>query len=402
MIITILLFIGSPSSTMTSQQTQHRESRCSLRNLVLYFLKLGSIGFGGPIALVGYMEKDLVEERAWLTREEYLRGLALSQLAPGPLAAQLAMYIGYIRFGFVGATCVGCMFVLPSFVMVVLLGILYAAYGGLEWMRAMFYGVGAAVIGIIVKSAYRLAKVTLKNKRLLWMIFVVMGVVTAYTQQESIWLFFLCGLVAMVFMAPPKFLLRGARLVVPPGFILLVQLPNLTQSPGVLDIFLFFAKASVFVFGSGLAIVPFLYGSTVQQYHWLTEQQFIDAVAVAMITPGPVVITVGFIGYIVGALPGAMAAALGVFLPVYLVVVLLTPFYEHFAHNSHVDAFVQGVTAAASGAIAGAVVILGRRAITDFTTAMLAISALAVLVRFKTPEPIIVLVAAIAGLLLFH
>lgn len=374
----------------------------SLKRLLLYFLRLGTTGFGGPIALVGYMEKDLVEDLAWISREEYLRGLALSQLAPGPLAAQLAMYIGYVRNGIAGATIVGLAFVMPSFLMVVLLGAVYSAYGGLDWMQSVFYGIGAGVIGIIVKSAYKLARVTLKAEKLLWGIFSVMCVVTAWTQQEIVWLFFMCGAVSLFVLAPPESLLRRAHVVMPPLLIGLVQLPSLVHAPDLASIFLFFAKAGSFVFGSGLAIVPFMYGSVVQNFHWLTERQFLDAVAVAMITPGPVVITVGFIGFIVHGLPGAIAAALGVFLPVYLCVILLTPVYERFAHNPQVGAFIRGVTAAASGAIAGAVFVLGRRAIIDWPTGLIAIIALAILIRWRIPEPVIVIAAGFAGLILFR
>jgi chromate transporter len=374
----------------------------SFGKLSLYFLKLGAIGFGGPIALIGYMEDDLVEIRKWLTKDEYVRGLALSQLAPGPLAAQLAMYIGYVRNGFIGATLIGVMFVLPSFLMVILLGMLYVLYGGLEWMQAVFYGIGAAVIGIIIKSAYKLTKVSLKNKKLLWGIFILMCSVTAITERELVWLFILCGIVAVFLLATPKVFLRDThRIVVPLGAFLL-QLPTLNGSSSFGEILLFFAKAGSFVFGSGLAIVPFLHGSVVQQYHWLNERQFLDAVAVAMITPGPVVITVGFIGFLVGNLPGAIAAALGVFLPVWLVVVVLTPYYERFAKNPQVNAFVEGVTSAATGAIAGAVIVLGRRAITDAPTAIIAIVTLAVLIKFKVPEPIIVIASGILGLMIFH
>jgi chromate transporter len=387
---------------MSNPTDQTEPVNYSLEKLLLYFLKLGAIGFGGPIALVGYMENDLVEERGWLTKDQYVRGLALSQLAPGPLAAQLAMYIGYVKAGFIGATLVGIAFVLPSFVMVLLLGMLYVSFGGLPWMQAIFYGIGAAVIGIIVKSAAKLTKVTLKDKKLLWAIFFTMCVVTAYTEQEIAWLFILCGFVGMFALAPPKLITSKLRFFIPPVGLALFQLPNASQSPAFSTIFMFFAKAGAFVFGSGLAIVPFLYGSTVEQYHWLTERQFLDAVAVAMITPGPVVITVGFIGYLVGNFPGAIAAAFGVFLPVYLVVLVLTPYYERFAKNPQVNAFVQGVTAAATGAIAGAVIVLGRRAITDVPTALIALTSLAVLIRFKIPEPLIVIVAGVVGLLLFQ
>ncbi len=373
----------------------------SLWGLLLYFLKLGTVGFGGPIALVGYMEKDLVTARGWLSKEEFVRGLALSQLAPGPLAAQLAMYIGFVRGGFLGATAVGIVFVLPSFLMVVVLGMLYVAYGGLEWMQAVFYGIGAAVIGIIVKSAYRLTKVTLKDTKLLWAIFAVMAVVTALTQREIIWLFLLSGVVALLILSPPAFLRGKAYAVFSPVLILSLQTPMLAQAPALIDIFLYFAKAGSFVFGSGLAIVPFLHGTVVQQYHWLTERQFLDAVAVAMITPGPVVITVGFIGYLVAGISGAVASGMGVFLPVFLVVVLVTPFYERFAKNPQVNAFIQGVTSAATGAIAGAVIVLGRHAISDVPTGLIALVTLGALVRFKIPEPIIVTAAGLLGLVIF-
>ncbi len=349
------------------------------------------------------MENDLVEARGWLTKEQYVKGLALSQLAPGPLAAQLAMYIGYVRDGFVGATLIGFTFIAPSFLMVVLLGILYVLYGGLPWMQALFYGIGAAVIGIIIKSAYKLSKATLKKNKLLWAIFLVMCAVTALTEREIILLFLLSGVAALFILAPPKkvILQRSLPMIAPLG-LLVPQLPAVSDLRLFTDIFLFFAKAGSFVFGSGLAIVPFLHGSVVQANHWLTERQFLDAVAVAMITPGPVVITVGFIGYLVAGLPGAIAAALGVFLPVWLVVVLLTPYYERFAKNPQVYAFVQGVTAAATGAIAGAVIVLGHRAITDIPTLLIAAVTLAVLMRFKVPEPVIVIAAGILGLILFH
>lgn len=386
--------------TRTGAETARQEY--SFRALLEYFVRLGTIGFGGPIALVGAMERDLVENRQWLTQEEYVRGLALSQLAPGPLAAQLAMYIGYVKGGWVGATLVGTAFVLPSFLMVLLLGMLYVAYGGLEWMQAVFYGVGAAVVGIITRSAYKLARSTVKRKKLLWGIFGVMCVVTASAQQEFLWLFLLCGVIAAAVGAAPDIRFSRLHFLLPLPVDLASPVSVLAQSPGVVDVFLFFAKAGAFVFGSGLAIVPFLYGSTVEQYHWLNQRQFLDAVAVAMITPGPVVITVGFIGYLVGGLPGAVAASLGVFLPVYLVVVVLAPFYQRITSNRHVRTFVEGVTSAATGAIAGAVIVLGRRAITDVPTAAIAAGSLLLLLKYRLPEPLVVIAAGVLGLLLYH
>ena len=373
----------------------------SRKNLVLYFLRLGTTGFGGPIALVGYMERDLVTERGWITSEEYRRGLALAQLAPGPLAAQLAIYIGYVKGKVPGATVAGLAFILPSFLMVVGIGMLYVAYGGLEWMQAVFYGVGAAVIGIIIRSAYNLVRRTLKSTVLLWAIFFVMGVVTAFTQEEIVWLFLLSGAAAVLILAPPDFVrFSSAKTILPPALLSFVQASVFSQIGLLATIFLFFAKAGAFVFGSGLAIVPFLYAGVVQQHHWLNDRQFLDAVAVAMITPGPVVITVGFVGYLTAGFTGALAAALGVFLPVYLFVIIPAPYVERYARNAQLIAFVDGVTAAATGAIAGAVVVLGRRDITDIPTLLIAIVALATLVRFRIPEPIVVVLAAGIGLLI--
>ena len=342
------------------------------------------------------MQQDLVDERGWISREDYVEGLALAQLAPGPLAAQLAIYLGYLRAGVLGATLVGVAFILPSFLMVLALSAAYVRFGGLAWMQGMFYGIGAAVIGIIARSAFKLTKITLGKDRMLWAIFGVLAVSTAWTSREIIWLFLLGGVVTMLVKSFPV----RARVGSAAGLFLATAV--LPANSRLWEIFLYFAKAGMFVFGSGLAIVPFLYGGVVQGHHWLTDRQFVDAVAVAMITPGPVVITVAFIGYLVAGAKGATAAALGVFLPVYLVVVVLAPSYKRWAKNPQLNAFVRGVTAAAAGAIAGAVVVLARRSIYDLPTVVIAVVSLAVLFRWKVPEPVIIAVAAVAGLLLRH
>jgi chromate transporter len=375
-------------------------------SLVRYFLYLGSLGFGGPAALVGYMQRDLVESRGWFTKDEYLKGLALSQLAPGPLAAQLAICLGYTHGAIWSATLVGVAFIVPSFLMTVALGMLYVAFGGLPWMQAVFYGVGAAVIGIIVRSAWRLAKLTMAGDKLLWSVFAVMGVVTAWTESEIALLFILSGVVIMLIQAPPRRLLALAgsskALLSAPWPVLLLTGLGAPATSGVLgQILWFFTKAGAFVFGSGLAIVPFLYGGVVQEHHWLNDKQFLDAVAVAMITPGPVVITVAFIGYLVAGLGGAMAAGIGVFLPVYFFVIILYPFFDRWSANPQVKAFVKGVTAAAAGAIAGACFVLGKRAIFDLPTVALALVAFLLLWRFKIPEPLLIIAAGLIGVAVF-
>jgi chromate transporter len=365
-----------------------------LPQLVWYFLRLGTWGFGGPIALAGYMQRDLVEEKKWFTRQEYLDGLALSQLAPGPLAAQLAMYLGLLRGGTLGASLVAAAFIAPSFLMVLALSFFYVKFGGLPWMQAAFYGVGAAVVAIIARSAIKLVKTAIGKDKLLWCIFLVLLAATAITEREIVWLFLAGGLISLIVKARPKLASSLS------SFALLTGGSVSAGTSLFLQILVFFTKASLFVFGSGLAIVPFLHGGVVLERHWLTEQQFIDAVAVAMITPGPVVITVGFIGYIVQGWTGAVAAALGVFLPVYLVVVIAGPFYKKFAGNPHLRAFVQGVTAAATGAIAGAIIVLARRSVTDGPTILIAVISLLLLFKWKIPEPLLISAAAIAGFIL--
>jgi chromate transporter len=370
----------------------------SLRDLILYFLKLGTWGFGGPVALVGYMHRDLVDEKKWFSEEDYKEGLALSQLAPGPLAAQLSIYLGYVHYRISGATLAGIAFVIPSFLMVLGIGYAYVSYGGLPWMQAIFYGVGAAVIGIIAIGSFKLTTKNIGNDKLLWMIFVVLAVTTFITEQEILWLILLGGVAVWFAKAPPKWGNTSANGLLP---AILLQLQPVATESKLLDIAWFFTKAGAFVFGSGLAIVPFLYGGVVHEYKWLDEQQFVDAVAVAMITPGPVVITVGFIGYLVGGFWGAVVAALATFIPCYLFTVIPAPYFKKYGKHPAIKAFVDGVTAAAIGAIAGAVLVLGKRTLTDLPTVMIAITTAVLLFRFKKiQEPFVILAAACLGILL--
>lgn len=366
--------------------------------LISYFLRLGTVGFGGPVALVGYMHRDLVVARRWVDDEEYKLALALAQLMPGPLAAQFAIALGYLLRGVLGATVVGLAFVLPSFLMVVGLAALYVTYGGLWWMQALFYGVGAAVTAIIAIAAYKLARGTIKRDPLLWVIFVVLLTVTAVTQAELALLFLAAGVLVVLLRAFPQRLRDRLPFLNGSVPVPMLAAASGTQGGTLLTILLFFTKAGLFVFGSGLAVVPFLYEGVVQQHHWLTERQFSDAVAVAMITPGPVVITVAFIGYLVAGLSGATLAAVGIFLPVYVLTIIPLPWFRRHRDNAQLRAFVSGVTAAATGAIAGAVIVLGKRAMTDVPTALIALGGFVLLWRFKLPEPVVVLLAGAAGL----
>jgi chromate transporter len=374
---------------------------CSLAELAAYFGRLGTLGFGGPIALVGFMQRDLVEERRWFTEGEYREGLALSQLAPGPLAAQLALYLGWARYGSSGAAVVGLAFVLPSFVMVLVLAWGYLRFGGLPWMQGAFYGIGAAVIAIIARSVVKLTRLTLARDRLLWALCAAAAVVTAWTESEIVWVFVGAGVVTMLLRGgllaerPPQ----AALAFVPPS--LLAGLGGPASPETLWRIAWYFTEAGAFVFGSGLAIVPFLHGGVVNDFGWLNERQFLDAVAVAMITPGPVVITVAFIGYLVAGLAGAVVAAAATFLPCYLFTVIPAPHLQRWSRIRAVRAFVEGVTAAATGAIAGAVFVLGRRALVDPTTVAIAMATLLLLVRVKRlPEPVLIAAVGLLGAVL--
>jgi chromate transporter len=374
----------------------------SLWQLTLYFLRLGTLGFGGPVALVGFMYRDLVEERGWISEADYKEGLALAQIAPGPLAAQLAIYLGFVHYRTAGATVAGLAFVLPSFAMVVALGMAYVSYGGLPWMQAVFYGVGAAVLGIMAIGAHKLSTKSIGKDKLLWGIFGVLAAVTIITQSEIAWLFIAAGLLVWILRCKPSFGNKAMGLgLIPPTHA--AQLVPVLADPALLtQIGLFFAKAGAFVFGSGLAIVPFLYAGAVTEHHWLTDRQFVDAVAVAMITPGPVVITTAFIGYLVAGLPGAAVAAVATFLPCYLITIIAAPHFKQWGKNPSVIAFVDGITAAAIGAIAGSVVVIAQRSITDIPTALLALGVTALLWKFKKiPEPVLVVGAALIGMAVY-
>lgn len=380
-----------------------------MTELVRYFLRLGTIGFGGPAALVGYMRRDLVEERQLVDESTYNLSIALAQIMPGPLAAQTAMAIGYFRAGVLGATLVGLAFILPSFLMVLGLGACYVAFGGMSWMQALFYGIGPAVIAIIAIAAHRLARGTNKRDPLLWAVFGLMFGVTAWTGTELGPLFIVAGLLTLLSRAWPGY--RRAAILTAASVAAAVVIAGMEYAfdrshhsaggrPVLLQILVFFTKAGSFVFGSGLAIVPFLEQGIVRDFGWLTEDQFLDAVAVALITPGPVVITVAFIGYLVAGVAGASLAAIGIFLPVYFFTIVPAPWFKRHRDHPQLRAFAAGATAAASGAIAGAVLVLGRCAIVDGPTAIVAAVSLVLMLRLRVAEPLVVVGAGLAGLAL--
>lgn len=378
----------------------------SLFELVNYFLYLGTTGFGGPVALVSYMHRDLVERRHWISEEEYKEGLALSQLAPGPLATQQGIYIGYLHYGVLGAKLTGLAFVIPSFIIVVLLGYLYTLYGGLPWMQSVFYGVSAAVIGIISISAYKLTQKSIspftwksiQEKWLLWTFFIITATYTFLTEKEEIFIFITLGIFYLFYQTSWK--KKSITIQFLPLLLGTLKVKS-TQSELYEKIILFFSKAGAFVFGSGLAIVPFLHGGVVGEHGWLTEQEFLDAVAVAMITPGPVVITVAFIGYLIAGFTGASLAALATFLPCYFFTILPAPYFYKIVKNERIKAFVDGITAAVVGALVGSVLVIAGKSVVDIPTTLIALLSATVLIYTKKiQEPQLILLAGIVGFVL--
>jgi chromate transporter len=378
-----------------------QRAKPSLRDLLRYFLGLGTWGFGGPIATVGYMQRDLVAGRRWVPERDFLNGVALGQTMPGPLAAQVVMWVGYLQEGALGALATSIAFILPSFVLVFAVAVLYVHFHGLQTVQALFYGIAPAVMAVIAVAALKLARLTNRVDVRLWVISAITGTVTAVTGTEVALLFVGAGLVMVLWDAPPRFLPWHGRVASIVPLPILAALATDTSGSTLLVLSLFFLKAGAFIFGSGLAIVPFLREGVVQQHHWLTQRQFLDAVAMGLITPGPVVITATFIGYLVAGAVGAAVATVAIFVPIYLGVVVPGRWFVRYQDRAPVQAFVRGATAAAAGAIGGATVVLTRGAVVDWPTAGIALGALAFVLGLKNKEPILVLLAAVAGLALF-
>jgi len=386
--------------------------RVSIRDLVRYFLRLGLLGFGGPVALVGQMERELVGEKKWLTKEEMREGIAVCQSLPGPLAIQVGIWVSYIRGGFWGAWAGGWAFILPNFIIVAALGALYVYYGGLSPVKAIFYGVSPAVIALILHSCYRLTKLGMKDW-LEWALAAAAFVITVAVQAEVALVFIGCGVVGLLYYGS---LFRG-RASAPTTRVFLFGVPLAVAgaAPSSVATLLgqllaFFLKAGSLTFGSGLVIVPFLEKGLVQQMRWLNERDFLVAVAIGMISPGPVVITATFVGYLVAArlggslldgFWGSLVSTIGIFLPSFLLILIVAPILVRYRANPNIQGFIKGAYAAAIGTILGACVLLGKIAIGDWLTALVAAGSLIVLFRWKVSNPLLVAATAIIGLIAF-
>jgi chromate transporter len=365
-----------------------------MTELALYFLRLGFLGFGGPVALVGQMERELVNDKKWLTKEQMRESIAICQSLPGPLAIQVGIYIAWLRCGFWGAWLGGWCFILPNFLIVAGLGALYVYFGDLPPVTAIFYGVSPAVIALILHSCYRLAKLGMED-RVQWAIAAVCLAVTVILQAEVALLFIASGIIGILYYGN---IFKRTPATLPAVIVPAAAAPiaPVATASNLGKLFLFFLKAGSLTFGSGLVIVPFLEQGLVQQYNWLDERQFLIAVAVGMISPGPVVITATFVGYLVAGFWGSLVSTIGIFLPSFLLVLIVAPLLARHRENANVQGFVRGAYAAAIGTILGACILLGKIAIGDWLTAAIGIVSLAVLFRWKVSNP--ALIAATAGI----
>ena len=381
---------------MTATATPERSR---LSEVVPYFLRLGLLGFGGPVALVGQMERELVADRGWLTKEQMREAIAICQSLPGPLAIQVGIYISYLRAGFWGAWAGGWAFIFPNFVIVAALGALYVYLGDLQPVTAIFYGVSPAVIALILHSCFRLAKLGMDDW-LQWVIAAVCLVVTVILQAEVALLFIGAGIVGILYYGsiirrPPSIALQVV------GTPVLAQLTPVASGSTLGKLLLFFLKAGSLTFGSGLVIVPFLEQGLVQHYNWLDERQFLIAVAIGMISPGPVVITATFVGYLVAGFWGSVVSTIGIFFPSFILVLVAAPLLARHRGNPNVQGFVKGAYAAAIGTILGASILLGKIAIGDWMTALIGVVSLAVLFRWKVNNPLLIAVTGVVGLIAF-
>ncbi|MEA2163111.1 MAG: chromate transporter [Thermoanaerobaculia bacterium] len=400
----------------------------SLRQLLLYFLRLGALGFGGPAALANAMRRDLVESRHWISPDEYESGLALAAACPGPLAYQLGVYCGYVRFGIGGGLAVAVAFGLAPFVLVTIAAALYVRFSGSWEVRALFYGIAPAVVALIANACINLGARTLRREHMAWIFAAVACAVTVMLQRELAPMFIVAGIIGAFAFAPgPENLAERrsdspVRQNAPPVGLesptcvcesprdqeaprndmrmLLVPATVLTGAPAKL--FLFFFKTGLLVFGSGLVIVPFLKTQVVDQYHWLTMRQFLDSVAIGMISPGPVVITATFVGYLMSGFSGALAATLGIFMPSVLFTVIATPILLRHRANRRLAGFIRGVGTTVVGVLFGTTALIARDALSDLLTIAIALIAFAIVVFWKRlPEPFVILAAGITGIIVF-
>lgn len=370
----------------------------SLKEIIFYFFKLGMVGFGGAIIMMDKMHKELVERKKWVTETEFKNGIAFTQFTPGPLVTLLSTYIGFLKLQVIGAIAAWASFITPAFIATLIISILYVHFGNLPWMQGALYGVGAAIIGVITSAVYRLFRKTV-NTRFLLGIAIISFIFAFLTKQTNFIILVAGGLINLTIQTKKldKFFVINYISNFSINF-----LPASLQTNIVIKLFIFFFIAGSVAFGGGLAILPFIQSGVVYQYHLITEKQFLDGVAVAMMTPGPIVIIAVFIGYLVAGFSGAIFSGLGIFLPVFIIANIFTPFFKKHGKNPYLLLFIDGVVAAALGAVFSSIIFLAKGSVIDVFTGVLAIGGFIAARYLKIPIVFIVFIAGLLGYLVHH
>ncbi|HEX2268835.1 MAG TPA: chromate efflux transporter [Pyrinomonadaceae bacterium] len=380
------------------EEVEQKSPPASLRALALLFLKLGTIGFGGPAAHIAMMEDEIVRRRRWLTRDDFLDLLGATNLIPGPNSTEMAIHIGHRQRCWSGLVVAGVCFILPAVLIVLLFAWIYVRYGSLPQVAGVLYGVKPVIIAIVLQALWSLWRTAMKNKFLVMM--GVAGIVLAFLGVHELLILFGGGVIVGFGQLIRRQLRSGGSALLAfasPIMIFLQSTAATTTAFGLLPLFLFFLKVGAVLYGSGYVLLAFIRADLVERWQWLTESQLLDAIAVGQVTPGPVFTTATFIGYVLGGLPGAIVATVGIFLPAFVFVAVSGPLVPRIRRSPVAGAFLDGVNAASLALMFVVTYQLGRAAIIDVTTIILALASAVALFRFKLNSAWLILGGAIVG-----
>jgi chromate transporter len=374
------------------QEHAPQDRRGELRELTRLFLRLGTIAFGGPAAHIAMMEDEVVRRRRWLTHEDFLDMISACNLIPGPNSTEMALHVGQRRAGFRGLMVAGLSFIVPATLITIALAWTYVAFGAMPQVARIFYGIKPVIIAIVLQAIVRLARSLLRTRLLICL--AIAATAAAFVGIDEMVILFAAGAIAII-----------ARRARGPFGSAVVATPAIAAKAGAIaaipfslsGLFLFFLKVGSVLFGSGYVLLAFLQGDLVDRTHWLTQSQLLDAVAIGQITPGPVFTTATFIGYLLGRSPGAVLATVGIFLPAFFFVSISGPLLPRLRRSPIAGAFLDGVNAGSFALMVEVTWQLGRAAIVDFPTLLLAVVSAILLLRFRLNSAWLVLLGAAVG-----
>ena len=360
-----------------------------MKEIISYFLKIGLLGFGGPMAHIAMMDEDLVEKKKWTSKEQFLEGLAVCQMLPGPASTQLGIYLGYLRGGMLGGILAGTSFILPAFLIITFLSYIYFQYGALPQIQGLLYGVNAVVIAIIASSLHKMGKSAITDGKATAVF--LMSTIMIYFLKINLLIVLILGGLAGIF-AYHQFNQSKKQYV--------TLIPLLLVEPTVTRLFVFFFKVGAFIYGGGLVIIPFIEQEVVEKLGWLTKTEFLAGISLGQVTPGPVVITAAFIGYKVLGVFGALVAVAGIFIPSFFFILAAAPYLSKVRDVPWVKAFLKGINAAVIGAILAATLQLVSAAIIDIWTLGIGLIGFLAIWKYKINSLYAITISAVLGILL--